>query len=85
MIFNKKVCSDLSFIYIPNQKQAYKYIWHLIIDNATGLGADGFYNAKISFNKPACQQLQKWKSTRNEAKNLGQNNAGEKNFQSMST
>ncbi len=76
-IYNKKVYSDLSYIYGPNQKRAYKYVWHLMIDSATGLGTDGFYKAKISFIEPACQQLQKWKTEGKEVKILRQDNAGE--------
>ncbi len=60
-IYNEKVYSDLSYVYSPNQKRAYKYVWHVMIDSATGLGKDGFYKAKISFIELACQQLQKWK------------------------
>ncbi len=60
-VLNMKVYSDLSYIYGPNQKQAYKYVWHLMIDSATRIGTDGFYKAKISFIELACQQLQKWK------------------------
>ncbi len=60
-LFNEKVYSDLSFIYNPNQKQAYKYVWHLMINSATGLGTEGFNKAKFSFIEPACQQLQIWK------------------------
>ncbi len=76
-IYNEKVYSNLSYVYGPNQTQSYKYVWHLMIDSATGLGNDGFYKAKISFIKPACQQLQKWKSEGKEVKILQQDNAGE--------
>ncbi len=47
-----------------------------MIDSATRLGTDGFYKAKISFIKPACQQLQKWKSEGTEVKILKQDNTG---------
>ncbi len=75
--YNEKVYSDLSFVYGPNKKRAYKYVWHLMVDSATGYGTDGFYKAKGSFIEPACRQLQKWKNDGNEAKIICQDNAGE--------
>ncbi len=51
-------------------------VWHLMIDSTTGIGITGFYKAKISFIKPACQQLQKWKSEGKEVDILRQDNAG---------
>lgn len=48
-----------------------------MIDITTGLGINGFYKAKIGFIKPACQQLQKWKSEENEVKMLWKDNAKE--------
>ncbi len=75
--FNERVYSDLSYIYGPNQKRAQKYVWHLMIDSATGLGTDSFYKAKIEFIEPACKLLQKWKSDGNEIKILRQDNARE--------
>ncbi len=73
---NEKVYSDLSYIYGPDQKCALKYIWHLMIDSATGLGTDCFYKAKMEFIELACKLLQKWKSNGNEVKILCQDSIG---------
>ncbi len=47
--FNEKVYSDLSYIYGPDQKHAQMYVWHLMVDSATGLVTDRFYKTKIKF------------------------------------
>lgn len=46
--YNKKVYSDLSFVYGPNKKRAYKYVWHLKVDSPTGYGNIGLFKAKAS-------------------------------------
>ncbi len=64
--YNNKVYSDLSFIYQPNKKQAYKYVWHLMIDSATWYGTDGFYKAKRQlywtgmWTTPKMEKYWKW-------------------------
>ncbi len=77
--------SDLSFIYRPNLKQVHKHVWHLMIDSDTRLGSGGFYKAKISFIKPACQQLKKWKSEGNEVKILQEDNVGQNKLSKETT
>lgn len=64
-------------MYGPNKKQVYKYIWHLMIDITTGYVTDGFFKAKSSFIKLACEQLQKWNDTGNKVKIIQQDNDGE--------
>lgn len=76
--YNDKVYLDLSFVFGPNKKRAYKYMWHLMVDSATGYGTEGFYKAKNNFIEPACRQLQKWKNDGKEAKINQQDNAGDK-------
>ncbi len=60
--YNNKVYLDLSFVCGSNKKCAYKYVWHLMVDNATGYSTDGFYKAKGNFIELACKQLQKWRN-----------------------
>ncbi len=53
--YNNKVYLDLSFIYGPNEKHTYKYVWHLMVDSVSGYGTDEFHKAKRSSIKLTCK------------------------------
>ncbi len=78
--YNDKVYSDLSFVYGPNKKFACKYVWHLMVDSATGYVTDRFYKAKGSFSKPACEHRQEWKNLETRLKSFNEKTLEKTNF-----